>query len=85
MELDAGASAWCWCKYSAMSWHARLECSANANLAVLVHKYDIVANANVVQCCGMGAGHLATEAVLLLQSKLFRVMCEVTEILQELL
>ena len=36
MELDAGAGAWCWCKYSAMSWHARLECSANANLAVLV-------------------------------------------------
>ena len=37
------------------------------------------------QCCGAGAGHLATEAVLFLQSKLFRVMCGVTKILQELL
>ena len=82
MELDAGAGAWCWCKYSAMSWHARLECSANANLAVLVHNY--VANANVKLCCGVGAGHLGTEAVLLLQSKLFRMMCGVTKILQEL-
>ena len=35
-------------------------------------------------CCGAGAGHLGTEAVLLLQSKLFRVMCGVTKILQEL-
>ena len=39
---------------------------------------------NVEQCCGAEAGHLVTEAVLLLQSKLFRVMCGVTKILQEL-
>ena len=41
MELDAGAGAWCWCKYSAMSWHARLECSANANLAVTKEEHLI--------------------------------------------
>ena len=35
-------------------------------------------------CCGAGAGHLGTEAVLLLQLKLFRVMCGVNKIIQEL-
>ena len=49
---------------------------------VLVHtSFGVL---NVEHCCGAGAGHLATEAVLLLQSKLFRVMCGVTKILQEL-
>ena len=50
---------------------------------VLVHNVIPSGALNVEQCCGAGAGHLATEAVLLLQSKLFRVMCGVTKILQE--
>ena len=51
---------------------------------VLVHSVISFGVLNVEQCCGAEAGHLVTEAVLLLQSKLFRVMCGVTKILQEL-
>ena len=50
---------------------------------VLVHSVISFGVLNVEQCCGAEAGHLVTEAVLLLQSKLFRVMCGVTKILQE--